>query len=72
MPRGGARPGSGRPRKPPPPPKPPRAVDVRVPIAMKVPPTWLADLRSSAAAAGETLTAYVLRSVEERRSRAVE
>jgi hypothetical protein len=69
MPRGGPRPGSGRPRKPPPPPKPPRPKDVREPISMKVPPAWLASLRESAAAAGETLTDYVLRSVEERRAR---
>ena len=69
MPRGGPRPGSGRPRKPPPPPKPPRSKDVREPISMKVPPTWLAGLRESAAAAGETLTDYVLRAVEERRAR---
>jgi uncharacterized protein (DUF1778 family) len=36
---------------------------------MKVPPAWLASLRESAAAAGETLTDYVLRAVEERRAR---
>ena len=68
MPRGGPRPGSGRPRKPKPPPKP-RPVDVREPVSFKVPPTWLAGLREAAAAAGETLTDYVVRSVEERRSR---
>jgi hypothetical protein len=52
-----------------PPPKPPRPRDVREPISLKVPPAWLASLRESAAAAGETLTDYVLRSVEERRAR---